>query len=419
MADPRAHATRGASSAYRWMNCPGSLNLIETIPEGDRSGGTNFYASQGHAAHSLAEMCLLQDKAAAEFLDTTVADEAGDLHVVDFDMANAVQVYLDEIARQRAAYPTAESNVELRFDLTWLRPDMFGTCDHVLTEPFGDLVVTDYKHGAGVVVEVVWNAQLMYYALGALYEAGGPENVDQVTIVVVQPRARHADGPVRSWTLSAEALWEWRETLAAAADATRHPNAALAAGDWCRFCPAAAICPETRALVQRTAALDFADAPLDPKDESNLPAIPVSPEELAQAMNVIPVIDAWCRAVEGEAQARLTRGQVVPGYKLVRKRANRRWKDEADVERKLKNKRGVKTADIYKRTLQSPAQIEKILGGKDGKAWVAKYAIKPEGGLTVAHESDARDGEPAPALADFNPVEETTGPTVDADDLFA
>ena len=231
-----------------------------------------------------------------------------------------------------------------------------------------------------------------------LPDIGEFENVE---IIIVQPRAPHTDGPVRRWKISAQELWDWREELAAAYDKTLDPKAPREAGSWCKFCPAMSDCDATRALVQREAALDFADVPLDtPLDpEANMPALPGSMTDLVQAMNAIPVIDAWCKAVAGEVNAALLRGEVVPHYKLVRGRSNRKWKDPDKVEKVLKGKRGVKTDEIYKKTLLGPAPIEKLRGV--GKAWVAKYAEKPPGALTAVHESDPREAAAAPILTDF------------------
>lgn len=419
------HARRSASSAYRWMNCPGSLREIEALPEHSRDARSS-YADQGTAAHALAEDCLRLGTKPDAYLGAVVAvDERGDCTFhpegyacengfeVDEEMAEAVQVYLDEVQHHRDRLPHAEERLEQRFDLTWLRRDMGGTSDFVLHEPFGELVVVDYKHGAGVVVEVEWNEQAMYYGLGALREAGGPGDVDTVTLVVVQPRARHADGPVRRWTLSAEALWEWgRDVLGPAADATDAPDAPLRAGDWCRFCPAQPTCPAMRQLVQAQAALDFADVPTGPLDPAEyMPPLPSAqaPVDVSTALRAVPVIDAWCRAVEGLAQGMLERGLTVPGYKLVRKRANRRWMDAEGAEKLLRGKRGVKVDDFMEpRKLKSPAKLEKVKGV--GKKWVEKHAVKPEGGLTVAHESDPRDGVGAPAISDFASAPPPEGP---------
>ena len=55
MASPwlRPHAALGASTAHRWMSCPGSVRLAAGI-----EAAASTYAEEGAAAHMLAEICL-------------------------------------------------------------------------------------------------------------------------------------------------------------------------------------------------------------------------------------------------------------------------------------------------------------------------------------------------------------------------
>lgn len=126
---------------------------------------------------------------------------------------------------------------------------------------------------------------------------------------------------------------------------------------------------------------------------------PGDPGELSRAMDIVPVLKFWTSEVKAMAQRRLECGQTVPGYKLARGRSTRQWRDPEDVERRLRNMKGVHVDDIFKRNLHTPAQLEKIKA--IGKKWVAKYVHKPEGKLTVVPEHDAREGVEAPVLTDF------------------
>ena len=92
-------------------------------------------------------------------------------------------------------------------------------------------------------------------------------------------------------------------------------------------------------------------------------------------------------------------GPLAERFKLVRKRSARKWMDEKDVLRKLRNKRGVKKSDYIEESLRSPAQLEKVKA--IGKDWVEKHCYKPEGGLTIAPMHDPRDAVAPPVLTDF------------------
>ena len=52
-----AHAKLNASSAHRWIACPGCIRLIDSLPHGV-SERTSRPASEGSAAHALGEWCL-------------------------------------------------------------------------------------------------------------------------------------------------------------------------------------------------------------------------------------------------------------------------------------------------------------------------------------------------------------------------
>lgn len=431
------HAILGASGAYRWMNCAGSVEASKGVVP---SGGS-VYALEGNAAHALAEVCLEHVIDAKELVGNAVElSRDGDLvritswegetmfkgarprqlahsFKIDDDMARAVQVFLDDVRDDVAELAGAGTRlfIEERLNLEPLlgRAGMFGTADVVIVQPYGDLVVNDYKHGKGIVVEVEHNEQAMFYALGAL-AAHGTEFA-RVRIKITQPRAEHVDGPVREWVTTPTELLAWGQMLLMAAEATDKPNAPLHPGSWCRFCPAKAgmgrdgkpvQCPALKAEIK--AVTRYSDNPEAPEGA----ILPASDdyEQISRALTIIPMLDSWAKDVEGLAQRAMERGIVVPGYKLVRKRANRKWIDAAEVERKLKNRSGVKKADTHTASLKSPAQIEKLVG----KDWVARHAEKPEGGLTVATESDKRAAvERKPLKYSALPADTASKPTTE------
>ncbi len=401
-----AHAKLSASGSHRWMNCAGSIALSDTVPQ----KGSSPFAMEGTAAHHLGEHCLEKGTDASDRLGDKIVigtdgfaywpdDYDGKVEatfVVDEDMAEAVQVYLDHVRTVVATSgEDAQLHLEQRFDLSWLRKDMFGTGDATVVPGAGCTILdlTDYKHGRGVVVEPEENSQLMYYGLGALRDFGDLALVDRVRLTIVQPRAPHPDGPVRSWEIDADELMAWgTEILGPAADATRKKNAPFSAGEWCRFCPAAHICEELKGEAMRAASLDFDDPDAEPE-------IPQEATAVSEAMAMVPVVDAWAKAVSGRCGELLEAGTPVPGFKLVRKKSNRAWKDEAKAIKTLKTKR-VKAGEMYKpQVLKSPAQLEKVKSV--GKSLVAELCHKPPGGLTVASEGDPRSAEQPSAVTDF------------------
>src|SRR5262245_61038331 len=87
-------------------------------------------------------------------------------------------------------------------------------------------------------------------------------------------------------------------------------------------------------------------------------------ETLAAKLKLLPTIQQWCKRLEEFAHAEATRGRVPPGFKLVPKRAIRRWKNENAAVTYL-DFLGLDKDDILETSLRSPAQIEKLLPRKE------------------------------------------------------
>lgn len=86
-----AHAILGASSASRWLACPGSVRLTKDLPD-----QSSPYAALGSAAHDLCEKCLLDGSDAVSHMGEYISAK-GEEFQVDAEMADAVQVYLDYV----------------------------------------------------------------------------------------------------------------------------------------------------------------------------------------------------------------------------------------------------------------------------------------------------------------------------------
>jgi hypothetical protein len=279
--------------------------------------------------------------------------------------------------------------IEQPFDLSDIYPGMYGTNDACLCEPFGKIIVYDYKHGAGVPVDVENNPQLLYYALGAYLGT----DCEEIELVVVQPRARHVDGPVRRWTLTYAELNTWiLGALLPAAKATEDPGAPLVAGDWCRFCKASGIC---RAPIEKQFAVtktQFTDIRIPQVEELTL-------DQMVKFHTFWDIFASCHDAVAAELQRRLMEGESIPGYKLVQKKTNRRWRDEkALVTACLRyTKTGILKIFEEPKVL-SPAKLEKEVKKKGLSIALESYIEKPEGGLTMVPESDRRDAVDPKAL---------------------
>lgn len=377
----KLHAQLGASSASRWIACPGSIRLATGLPD-----NVSRYAEEGTRAHALAELSLRDQIDPAYFLGAKLEDGE-----VTEDMVDAVRVYVDHCQRIRAM-PGVEVWIERPFTLASLNPPavMFGTSDFVAYDRLHrKLYVVDLKFGAGVVVEVVDNPQLRYYGLGGLLSLPPDTPVDMVVITVVQPRVGHPEGFVRSEEIDVIDLLGWSSDLMAAARRTQEPDAPLVAGSHCRFCKAKAVCPEIRehalAVAQQEFGVIEAPAPFTPPAPERIPD-----DQFFEMLNKLHVLDDWSAAMWDRAQAMLNEGKEVPGFKLVERRATRKWIDEGEVAKTLRVTGNLDEEIFEPRKLKSPAQIEKIVGKKEFKNTMAGSVIKKSSGLTMVSDTDAR-----------------------------
>lgn len=395
MSGPGAHATFGGSGAGRLLACPGGYRLTGLAArEGSLRNTTSSYAAQGTVAHNVLEG-LLTHRISVSMARVMVATgqvmvQDGHSVIVTQDMLDGAKLFADTVAPYLARSKGWTWYAERRVDLATLwAPDpaplpLFGTADFMAHCP-DQLVVADYKFGAGVGVEVRGNAQLLFYAVGAALALPRIDPAMSVDIIVVQPRAPHPEGPVRRTRLLMLDLMMWAASvLRPGVEAVLRDDAPLVTGDHCRWCPVQALCPALRADVQVAARSVFGALPPDP--------VNLTPADLAKWLNRAPRIEAWLSAVREQAEARMFAGERIPGWKTVPKRSPRRWSDPDEVEALL-IRRGV-SADVFTDSkIASPAQLHKRLADDDWRA--VEDLVDTTGPASAAI---APDTDPRPAL---------------------
>lgn len=373
---PAGHSPLGASGAERWMHCPASVGLSYGLIDEESD-----FAAIGTAAHALAAQCLNTREQAWQYLGQTVAKDGaigiGQGILIDGDMTIAVDEYLLAIGDWHPDRNQGNSWIERRFHCPTIHRLYYGTSDFTYADfSTRTLHVWDYKNGAGVVVDVIDNPQLKYYAAGMLENLGLWGEMETVMLHIAQPNGFHFDGPIRHWSVTTVDLVDWLEdTLVPAMDRAL-VSRETKSGEHCRFCPARSrACPQIMADIEE---LEGLMKELEGRTADELPT-----EKLVRILDLGEVFKIAHKAALTTGFNRANGGAKLPGWKIVNQKANRVWRDGA--EKALKKKLGKKAMTEPK--LKSPAEVDKMPGGT---ALTTEYAFKPNTGLTLARDTDGR-----------------------------
>lgn len=357
-----AHSKIGASSMHRWAVCPGSVRLSEGIP--NRS---SKYAEEGTDAHELAAYRLQE----GVYDRHPLAENA--------EMLEHVETYVEFVESLKSGAPLGELMVEHKFDLSELHPGLYGTADAVVYDkPREILHVVDLKYGAGLLVEAEENEQLMYYGVGALLtlQKRGLK-ISKIVLHIVQPRL----GGIRSWETTPERLLDFMIDLVGFAEATEKPNAPLHPGDHCRFCPAAGVCPTVASKAQELAKVEF--GPI---------GAAYDPSKLSEVLSQLDMIEGWAKGVRDFAYSEAAAGRPIPGWKLVAKRATRKWTDSEATAAFFRKEWPTSIKSLMTDPTPeplSPAQVEKILHKKQHDK-LKPFITAVSSGETLVPASDKR-----------------------------
>lgn len=365
-----AHSTVvGGSSASRVLNCPASVKLAELVPPAPGSP----YAMEGTALHYVMEQWLLHETPLADFVGAEVEGVTITQELID----GKAQPALDATEEAFTRFDVDEFEPEAEVHFTTI-PGAFGTCD-IFARGRDDLVVLlDYKFGSGVLVSPVENKQLMFYAAAAMEDPQFKDwwtgDLDQpIALGIIQPAQDHA---LTTWMTTVREVTVFSVSLSMAVDSASKGGGDPRPGEWCRWCPAAAVCPAKARDAKKALAMD-----------------PARLNDLSEAMHMADDLEAWVKRVRAMTHEQLERGDNVEGFKLVKSRASRKWVDAEGIEKKLKNMRKLVAKDYEIAKLVTPPQLEKVCKAKgvDFKQF-AEYYDMVSSGTAVVPASDPREG---------------------------
>lgn len=411
------HALLSPSGFKALMLCPAKPAMERGLPD-----QSSEYADEGTAAHELAAMALEDGFDATHYLGTVI-DVAGNEFIVDADMADHVQVYIDLV---RDITADGDMFIEQSLPIGHITGEegAEGTGDAVILRG-NELIVIDLKFGRGVEVDAEMNPQLMLYGLGALEKFDLVGDIEHVRMVVSQPRVSRAPS---EFAMPAAELVQWGMKYAgpAASKAMQIYNGVGIYHDtwqWCdphedacRFCKAKSTCSALAEAVKGALNLEFTDLTTEDaiggEETIKASVAKFDDHELGAKMQAIPLIEMWCKAIRARVEKQLLDGGTVAGFKLVQgKRGARSWTSDTEAEALMKSMR-LKKEEMYDFKLISPTSAEKILK-KTPKRWarIAPFIEQRDGNPSVAPLSDKR-----PAL-ELKPIDSEFEAIGGAEDL--
>lgn len=389
------HSSLGASSAKRWMTCPGSVALCAAVPPAPSSK----HADEGTVAHWVGETALLCYVAGIPIgWDGYVGNYCPDVPdlPIDSDMVGYVRDYVEYVATTAGQYRTA-IQVEKRFDLSWIYEGMFGTSDASVYHPDRKhLDVFDLKYGAGVAVVAQDNPQGAFYAIGAAEDVW--HEVETIAFHIFQPRISSTPSV---WGFSRAELHEWADRFRRAASCASQPDAPrIYSPEACRWCAGRQLDPDTGRPYcqqysdrQQQAVVEVKAACAGPS------AGAMTPEQIAEQLlmfkeaeqlikNRVTALKLWATDLSDKM------GRDIPGYKLVRRKAERKWRDPDELIAILRYAYELSDDQIYSSELRSPAKLEKLRDAEGNKILapdvVKQYTDKADNGVELVPVSDQR-----------------------------
>lgn len=359
-----AHARFSPSSGARYLNCTPALVLEEQFQDEESA-----YAAEGSAGHALAEHLIKKHLKIRS--KRPVSDYYSD------DLLEAVDEYVSyvigEIEDAKRTCKAPIFSVEQRIDASEYVDECFGTADMIIvTDKVAHII--DLKLGKGVAVFAEENPQLMIYGLGILSMAELLYDVEIVRMTVFQPRLNNSS----TWDIAPDELKNWGEEVLKPRGAMALMGAGeFKSGNWCRFCKARNQC--------RARAEQFLELA---KMEFKAPAL-LSEEELAEVLKVSDELSKWASDVYAYAQEQaIVHGKEWSGFKLVEGRSNRKYSSEEEVA-EAAMAAGYK--DIYKSSLVTITEMERLMGKKEFNTILGHLVYKPQGKITLVPESDKRE----------------------------
>ena len=414
------HSLLSPSGWEGWSRCTG---MLVGLDESRKTATDNEASIEGTTAHMLLELAILtwtsplecgiapyqMEADAGEWYMRIKTNDNNTSEVKAFaeqcylyflhgtypdDMRHEVEKCYQRIKAYRddGWEVTAESKVSLEPMFGHKHCD--GTSDVIMTKG-RSMVIVDLKYGKGIEVSPVKSGQLSLYGGGALCGLPADRVIDDIQLVIMQPRI--GNGVWKSWSISINDLMLFLDDAKGKSIIALKVLAGIK-GEVVKFDPNDKSCMWCHRKRDCKARMDFAmQSVADAFNvagvvaDSNVIDHEVSNKAISEVLDRSPFIISFLNDMAEEAQKRAIKGEQIPGRKLVKGRAARKWDDPETIEALLL-KHGVSPMDFVKATICSPAQMDKVKLTDEQKVIVKKSTQFTYGKNALVLNTDSRMG---------------------------
>lgn len=357
------HALLSASSAHKWISCPPSALLSKKFEDASSS-----FAQEGTDAHTLAQYKL------EKLLGLDTKDPTESLSFYDEEMNSHAEYYaafvIEQLEKARETCADPQILIEQKLDFSKYVPEGYGHVDCLIISD-GTLTVIDYKYGLGIKVSAERNPQMFCYALGGLTLFDGIYDIDNIHLIIYQPRREN----ISEYSISKSELIKWaEEVLAPTAQLAIKGEGEYKAGEHCQFCKAKATCRKRAEYNLELAKYDF-----------EVPAT-LDNDEIAAILTKADELVSWANDVKEYALKEALNGTKFEGFKLVAGRSNRKYTDEAAVADVVI----AAGKDPYEKKLLGITAMTALLGKKTFEDILGGLTFKPPGKPVLVTADDKR-----------------------------
>lgn len=355
------HAFLAPSGAHIWGpgGCPFYPTMAAKYP-----GEESEAAREGTAWHELLANLVLGG-------DATVGDIASNQVVFSEEMLEGAKLWTAEVEKTQAVTGSTGC-VEIRTRMPqvhasqcWGTPDWFD-----VDRPGNTVYVKDGKWGHRY-VDPFENPQLVLYGLGALNHFSlVPYGAWDFVFTVVQPRAYHPDGPVKTWWCTGKRFMELVRALTVAADEATSFDPPMRTGPHCNDCEGRTKCPAFQQVAGAALDVSMISAPAE-----------MGPDAIGTMRTLIEAaqkrLKGMATGLDAEIERAARSGRTIPGWELKPTETRLDWTAPLEEVATLGDLMGV--------PLTKPAAITPTQAIKAGidEAVIMAYASRPPGGLKV------------------------------------